>query len=117
MTSDKHQAEYLFSYGTLQMDQVQLDTFGRKLQGASDSLVGYELSKVEITDPKVLASSGEKFHPILSYTGKSTDRVAGTRFSISAEELARADDYEVSDYKRELAECESGEKAWVYVAR
>ncbi|HAO29187.1 MAG TPA: UDP-N-acetylmuramate--alanine ligase, partial [Chryseobacterium indologenes] len=29
---------YLFSYGTLQKEQVQLETFGRILQGEKDTL-------------------------------------------------------------------------------
>lgn len=33
--------EKLFSYGTLQLEQVQLDTFGRLLEGQADTLQGY----------------------------------------------------------------------------
>lgn len=32
--------EYLFSYGTLQRDEVQLELFGRLLTGKKDPLVG-----------------------------------------------------------------------------
>lgn len=38
----------LFSYGTLQYESVQLSTFGRKLSGAADSLLGYKLEKIKI---------------------------------------------------------------------
>ena len=31
----------LFSYGTLQHEEVQLSTFGRKLAGEKDLIVGY----------------------------------------------------------------------------
>ena len=36
----------LFSYGTLQREDVQLTTFGRRLSGTRDELVGYESSLV-----------------------------------------------------------------------
>jgi hypothetical protein len=35
--------EKLFSYGTLQYEAVQLDTFGRTLLGQKDVLLGYRL--------------------------------------------------------------------------
>lgn len=36
--------ERLFSYGTLQQENVQIATFGRLLNGAPDALVGFKLS-------------------------------------------------------------------------
>jgi hypothetical protein len=50
---------YLFSYGTLQKEQVQLETFGRILQGEKDTLLGYQLDMIEITDPEVLRKAGK----------------------------------------------------------
>jgi hypothetical protein len=41
----------LFSYGTLQQDNVQLSTFGRLLHGHTDELVGFESAIVQIEDP------------------------------------------------------------------
>jgi len=110
-------SERLFSYGTLQQENVQLATFGRPLHGSADALVGFKQELVEITDPDVLAKSGKRFHPIVIKSSKSEDRVAGTVFEISAEELARADEYEVDDYVRVKAELASGLRAWVYVQR
>ncbi|MEZ5961427.1 MAG: gamma-glutamylcyclotransferase family protein [Hyphomonadaceae bacterium] len=110
-------SERLFSYGTLQQENVQLATFGRLLNGAPDALIGFKDEIVEITDPDVLAKSGKRFHPILSESGDDADRVTGTVFEISAEELAAADKYEVSDYKRVSARLASGSMAWVYVRR
>lgn len=109
--------ERLFSYGTLQQENVQLATFGRRLSGAPDALVGFKQDLVEITDPDVLAKSGERFHPIVARSGDHADRVPGTVFEISAEELAAADAYEVSDYERVSAQLASGGSAWVYVKR
>jgi gamma-glutamylcyclotransferase (GGCT)/AIG2-like uncharacterized protein YtfP len=107
--------EKLFSYGTLRYETVQLANFGRKLEGNKDRLPGFQLSMLEITDPDVIATSGEAFHPIISYTGNSANCVDGMVFDISEEELRRADSYEVSDYKRIKVKLSSGISAWVYV--
>lgn len=105
----------LFSYGTLQQENVQLATFGRRLEGAPDRLPGYATALLEITDPDVLATSGERFHPIVKYTGDPADSVAGTAFAVLPAELDAADAYEVSDYKRVQVRLASGVEAWVYV--
>ncbi|MGH6908909.1 MAG: hypothetical protein ACREEG_01890, partial [Phenylobacterium sp.] len=52
----------LFSYGTLQLERVQLSTFGRPLHGTPDAMVGYRLEPMEITDPEVIAISGANIH-------------------------------------------------------
>ncbi|MDI9819492.1 MULTISPECIES: gamma-glutamylcyclotransferase family protein [unclassified Legionella] len=106
--------EKLFSYGTLRYEAVQLVNFGRKLEGCNDQLPGFKLSMIEITDSDVIATSGESFHPIVTYTGDSTNCVEGMVFDISKEELRRADSYEVSDYKRIKVKLSSGISAWVY---
>jgi gamma-glutamylcyclotransferase (GGCT)/AIG2-like uncharacterized protein YtfP len=108
--------EWLFSYGTLQQPQVQLDTFGRLLHGQIDVLLGYQLAQLKITDPAVLASSGQSFHPILRQSENLAHQVSGTVFALSAAELAAADSYEVDEYKRIAITLMSGQTAWVYVA-
>lgn len=105
----------LFSYGTLQDKAVQLANFGRELAGEADQMLGYSQSWVEITDPQVLASSGKTHHPIVIPSGDVEDEVSGMVFQISEQELAAADAYEVSDYKRVSVALASGLTAWVYV--
>lgn len=105
----------LFSYGTLQLEQVQRETFGRRLEGNTDALVGFKQTLLEITDPEVLKISGERFHPIVVASTDLDDTVAGTVFWITPQELAAADRYEVADYQRVEANLASGGKAWVYV--
>ena len=105
----------LFSYGTLQQENVQLSSFGRRLEGTPDAMPGYRNSLIEITDPEVIRASGKRFHPIVEPSGNAADEVAGTVFRITATELAAADAYEVSDYKRILVRLKSGAEAWVYV--
>lgn len=107
---------YLFSYGTLQLKSVQLANFGRELTGKPDALLQYRIEQVEITDPRVLAESGQQFHPILRFTGNHEDEVEGMVFEVTQQELEKADDYEVSDYKRVSAVLKSGIQCWVYVA-
>jgi len=109
-----HMTELLFSYGTLQQEGVQLASFGRRLTGRADALVGWKQEMVRITDPDVLRHSGKTHHPIVTL-GAADDRVAGTVFEITPDELAAADRYEVSDYKRVAATLASGVTAWVYV--
>ena len=106
---------YLFSYGTLQQEEVQISTFGRKLTGAPDSLVGFILADLKIKDSEVIATSGREFHPIARKTGGFNHRVPGTVFEVSEEELANADRYEVSDYTRIETVLASGKSAWVYI--
>ena len=97
------------------MESVQKETFGRKLKGIKDSLIGYILSEVKINDAAVIKTSGTDIHPILKYTGKSTDLVGGTIFEITPLELSQADEYEVEEYIRVEGEFSSGQKAWAYV--
>ena len=105
----------LFSYGTLQRDDVQRSTFGRMLAGSPDELVGYEQSVFRIDDPAFVAASGKADHAIVRVTGNPRDRVPGVALEISDTELASADEYEPAGYKRVLAELASGRQAWVYV--
>jgi len=106
--------EKLFSYGTLQLEGVQIDTFGRKIDGTPDVLMGYILTEIKITDQKVIQSSGTDIHPILKFTGHNEDEVIGTVLDITREELAQADEYEVEDYQRVSAKLKSGGVAWIY---
>ncbi|WP_133135363.1 gamma-glutamylcyclotransferase family protein [Legionella rowbothamii] len=107
--------EKLFCYGTLQYESVQLASFGRKLAGAPDSLLEFELFLLTISDPVIVAISGEADHPVIRYTGRTSDKVAGMVFELTPEELKQADLYEVADYKRIKVQLESGMFAWVYV--
>jgi len=105
----------LFSYGTLQDKAVQLANFGRELSGQRDAMLGYSQRWVEITDPHVLATSGKTHHPIVTPTLEQGAGVDGMVFQITEQELAAADAYEVSDYKRVSVALASGLTAWVYV--
>jgi len=105
----------LFSYGTLQQEEVQLITFGRRLEGTLDNLVGFIITEVKIEDQDVIRKSGKEFHPIAKKTNSTHDKVAGTIFEITDDELIRSDQYEVDAYKRVKTTLKSGKIAWVYV--
>lgn len=106
----------LFSYGTLQQDDVQLAAFGRLLKGERDELPGFEPSLVKIEDPRVAAAFGRTHHANVTFNGRNDSRVSGTVFEITAAELTAADRYEqVAAYKRIAAVLASGKQAWLYV--
>lgn len=105
----------LFSYGTLQKEQVQIETFGRVLKGEKDVLKGFKLEMLEITDPEVLRKSNQKYHPILVFSGNVEDEVEGVLFEVTEEELLKADEYEVDDYKRIETVFKSGKSGFIYV--
>ncbi len=115
MSTDHGATERLFSYGTLQLQSVQLATFGRLLAGQLDQLPGYRLERLAIRDPAVLATSGKSHHPIVAPTGCSEDCVDGAVFAITPAELAQSDACEVEDYRRERVRLVSGLEAWAYV--
>jgi len=106
----------LFSYGTLQLERVQLSTFGRLLHGTADAMLGYRVEPVEITDPDVIAISGTNMHTNLVPSDNPADAVEGTVFEITAAELTAADDYEVDAYQRVTVRLRSGLEAFVYIA-
>ena len=108
--------EYLFSYGTLQLEKVQIESFGRRLHGTKDSLPGYRLEQLKIIDKDVLAKSEQQYHPIAVVSNNIHDKIEGVVFEITGEELLQADKYEVADYKRISVTLASGKKAWIYVS-
>lgn len=115
MTGPRSHNERLFSYGTLQLESVQLHTFGRRLSGSPDVLPGFEQTMVEIEDLDVVAASGKARHPIVRFTGRTNDAVLGTVFEVTEQELRNADKYEVAAYTRISVTLGSGISAWVYV--
>jgi len=106
---------FLFSYGTLQLKKVQIETYGRKLIGKIDTLEGFEIKQQEILNENVITKSGKKFHPIAVPSKNKNDFIDGVIFEITENELLETDKYEVSAYKRVQKKFKSGNKAWVYI--
>ena len=109
--------ENLFSYGTLQKEKVQMELFGRLLNGAKDILKGYKLSSIEIKDESFLAKGEEKFQLTLIPSKDDADFIEGTVFEISEVELFLSDKYEPENYKRVKIVLGSGKEAWIYAAK
>ena len=102
MTNSEH-FESLFSYGTLQDEEVQLSTFGRTLAGEPDTLPSY-----------AKGMCGPYLN--IRFTGLKSDFVQGIRLDVTKAELDDADIYEATaDYKRMEVQLNSGRRAWVYL--
>ena len=110
------ETENLFSYGTLQSEAVQLATFGRRLEGKADTLIGYSLTMIPIEDSNAVLISSDTHYRNIRLTGITSDLVEGTVFTLTRKELEQADEYEkTADYKRVLEQLKSGKNAWVYL--
>ena len=107
--------QLLFSYGTLQLEAVQMATFGRQLTGTGDALRGFELVPLKIEDQTVVAISGKALHTMARFTGRASDVVSGTVFPVTPDEIDHADRYEVAAVKRVAVVLQSGVRAWTYV--
>ncbi len=107
--------ELLFAYGTLQLETVQIATFGRRLAGTPDTLAAFELVSLTIDDPAVVALSGKATHHMAAFTGRAADQISGTVFAVTPVEIQKADGYEVAAVKRVAVVLQSGASAWAYV--
>lgn len=96
---------FLFSYGTLQEEQVQLALYNRKLIGFAAVLKGYQLASKKIAGK----------YPILIKTENAADAIEGMVFEISNKELLKTDSYEGIHYTRVKEILPSGVKAWCYI--
>ena len=105
----------LFSYGTLQREDVQVSTFGRTLVGSKDELLGFQRSLVRIQDPEFVRASDTAHHAVARPTRNPGDGIIGMVFELTDLELASADKYEPAGYKRVYAGLASGRRAWVYI--
>jgi hypothetical protein len=117
MSRTEVESEYLFSYGTLQTEAVQLANFGRSLEGEPDALVGYALALIPLQAGAHVTHAGARHLRNARFTGNASDVVEGMRFAVTREELERADAYERSaDYRRVLVTLRSGLEAWIYTS-
>lgn len=99
--------QYLFSYGTLQKTDVQIELFGRLLRGSKDVLRGYKVVSILLENEK-------QYHVIAAKAGED-DSISGTVMEITSPELSISDKYEPAEYKRVKLILQSGKEAWVYV--
>jgi hypothetical protein len=108
--------QHLFSYGTLQKESVQLALFGRVVPGWPDTLNGYKVVPIEITDRAFLAKGEQKMQLTIVPSTDENDCISGTALELTEEELLHSDKYEPANYKRIKVVLASGKEAWVYRA-
>ena len=105
----------LFSYGSLQQQDVQLATYGRLLNGQQDALIGFAPSRVKIKDTEVAQRLGMTHHAN-AVPSDGDARVTGSAYEVTEDELRATDEYERPFlYRRVLAPLASGREAWVYI--
>src|SRR5688500_17605312 len=107
--------ELLFSYGTLQLEPIQLAVIGRTVTGQPAVLTGFEQAFVEIDDESVQSITGKSRHLIVKFAGRPSDTIPGTVLALTPEELQKTDEYETAEYQRVSVLLQSGTRAWVYV--
>jgi gamma-glutamylcyclotransferase (GGCT)/AIG2-like uncharacterized protein YtfP len=107
---------WLFSYGTLQLQAAQRETFGRAPSSQADRLAGYRIVLTRVDNPDFVAETGKALHNTLVPCAGAGCWVDGVALDLSPEELAIADAYERrAAYRRVPVVLMSGRHAWVYV--
>jgi gamma-glutamylcyclotransferase (GGCT)/AIG2-like uncharacterized protein YtfP len=101
----------LFTYGSLQHDDVQETLFGRVMEGIPEKLIGYALKKIQIEE-----EFGIVHYPVIVETQNEEDYIDGIVYEVSEKELHQADLYEGMHYKRVEVHLHSNQKAWAYSA-
>jgi gamma-glutamylcyclotransferase (GGCT)/AIG2-like uncharacterized protein YtfP len=109
---------WLFSYGSLQQEIVQLATYGHVLRGQADELIGWRLTAVSVPHWHKAFASGLTHYANVEPTPDPGALVPGTVFEITDAELEAADAYEQdAEYVRALVSLASGRSAWVYASQ
>ena len=102
--------EQIFSYGTLQSKEIQMQVFNKLLTGTPDQLLGYKLK-----DLKIEEEFGMTDYFVAIPSENSSDNINGIVFDISELDLAKADLFESNAYKRVEITLKSGKTAWIYI--
>jgi len=97
----------VFSYGTLQYPSVQLQVFGKLLNGIPDKLRGYEI----VNDLEI---DGIEYPRIIK---NKNGVIFGTIYNLSLNDIELADEYETKAYHRKIIKTDSKIKAHVYFKR
>ena len=101
----------LFTYGSLQHEDVQENLFGRALKGTPEKLIGYALRNIQIEE-----EFGIVHYPVIVETKNEEDFIDGIVYEVTDKELNQTDLYEGMHYKRVEVHLHSNQKAWAYSA-
>ncbi|MGO4770223.1 gamma-glutamylcyclotransferase family protein [Flavobacterium sp. W22_SRS_FK3] len=102
--------EQIFSYGTLQSKEIQMQVFNKLLAGTPDQLMGYKIKDLQIEE-----EFGMEDYFVATPSENPSDSVDGIVFSITTADLAKADLFESNAYKRAQVTLKSGITAWIYI--
>ncbi|RZJ50762.1 MAG: gamma-glutamylcyclotransferase [Flavobacterium sp.] len=102
--------EKIFSYGTLQSREIQMQVFNKILNGTRDVLSGYKLKDLQIEE-----EFGMTDYFVAVASDNLSDSIKGIVFDISTSDLAKADLFESNSYKRVQITLKSGTIAWIYI--
>ncbi len=92
----------LFSYGTLQKPEVQVEAIGRTVPGTKDILKGFRKTTIEV--------NGGAYSILVP----GNEEIIGVVLDVSEKELDELDIFQTSTYRRVEVTLGSGTKAWVY---
>ena len=102
--------EQLFSYGTLQSKEIQMQVFNKLLSGTEDKLLGYKLKDFQIEE-----EFGMEDYFVAIPSENPSDAINGIAFIVTNEDLIKADQFESNAYKRVQITLKSGIVAWIYL--
>lgn len=102
--------EQIFSYGTLRSKEIQMQVFNRLLTGTPDQLTGYKIKDLQIEE-----EFGMEDYFVATPSENPSDAIDGIVFTVTNEDLAKADLFESNAYKRIEIALKSGTTAWIYV--
>ena len=102
--------EQLFSYGTLQSKEIQMQVFNKLLIGTPDQLLGYKLKDFQIEE-----EFGMEDYFVAIPSENPSNAINGIAFTVTNEDLLKADQFESNAYKRVQITLKSGITAWIYI--
>lgn len=108
--------QLVFSYGALQIAELQRSILGRVFPAEADILPGFTADYAEMADPRFAELTGTSTHAVLRRTGDPRDKVIGSVYRFTEDELDAADQFEVAMFRREQVVLASGRTAWVYLS-
>lgn len=112
---EKQKKHLLFSYDTLRSQDLQIQHYGRKLEGIDGALSGYTLKDSTINDVSMTEHSHTTTPQIAIKSKEKSDTLKGMVFEITGEELVETDKMAAPNSNRILATTDAGVEVWVYV--
>lgn len=107
----------LFTYSTLLSEKVQIDFFGKVLNGINDVVKGYKLGVFQIINPEAISVSENDCHPIATPSKNPNDEVSGAVYEIPEEKLKIIEQCISEDCFKTKVVTESGTQCWMYTIK